>query len=108
VGAISLEPANPRHEHEWTIFEKVKLPPGKVLIPGVIDSCTNYIEHPDLVAQRIVRFAELVGRENVIAGTDCGFATFAAHTPIVPGIAWAKLQALSEGARIATRQLWRN
>jgi 5-methyltetrahydropteroyltriglutamate--homocysteine methyltransferase len=108
VGAISFEAANPRHEHEWTIFEKVKLPPGKVLIPGVIDSCTNYIEHPDLVAQRIVRFAELVGRENVIAGTDCGFATFAAHTPIVPGIAWAKLQALSEGARIATRQLWRN
>ena len=106
VGAVSFEAANPRHEHEWTIFEKIKLPSGKVLIPGVIDSCTNYIEHPDLVAQRIVRFAKLVGRENVIAGTDCGFATFAAYTPIVPAIAWAKLHALSEGAGIATRELW--
>jgi 5-methyltetrahydropteroyltriglutamate--homocysteine methyltransferase len=106
VGAVSFEAANPRHEHEWTIFEKIKLPPGKFLIPGVIDSCTNYIEHPDLVAQRIVRFAKLVGRENVIAGTDCGFATFAAYTPIVPAIAWAKLLALSEGAGIATRELW--
>jgi 5-methyltetrahydropteroyltriglutamate--homocysteine methyltransferase len=72
----------------------------------VIDSCTNYIEHPDLVAQRIVRFAKLVGKEKVIAGTDCGFATFAAYTPIVPAIAWAKLRALSEGAEIATRKLW--
>jgi 5-methyltetrahydropteroyltriglutamate--homocysteine methyltransferase len=108
VGAISFEAANPRHEHEWTVFKKVKLPSDKVLIPGVIDSSTNYIEHPDLVAQRIVRFAELVGRENVIAGTDCGFATFAAYTPVVPGIVWAKLQSLSEGARIATRQLWRS
>jgi 5-methyltetrahydropteroyltriglutamate--homocysteine methyltransferase len=106
VGAISFEGANPRHEHEWTIFKEIKLPPDKVLIPGVIDSCTNYIEHPDLVAQRIVRFAELVGRENVIAGTDCGFATFAAYTPIVPAIAWAKLQSLSKGARIASKQLW--
>ena len=106
VGAVSFEAANPRHEHEWTIFEKIKLPPGKFLIPGVIDSCTNYIEHPDLVAQRIVRFTKLVGRENVIAGTDCGFATFAAYTPIVPAIAWAKLLALSEGAGIATRELW--
>ena len=103
VGAASFEAANPRHEHEWTIFEKIKLPPGKFLIPGVIDFCTNYIEHPDLVAQRIVRFAKLVGRENVIAGTDCGFATFAAYMPIVPAIAWAKLLALSEGAGIATR-----
>jgi 5-methyltetrahydropteroyltriglutamate--homocysteine methyltransferase len=106
VGAISFEAANPRHEHEFSTFETVKLPPGKVLIPGVIDSSTNYIEHPELVAQRIVRFAKLVGPENVIAGTDCGFATFAAYTPVVPGIAWAKLQALSEGARIASRQLW--
>ncbi len=105
VGAISFEAANPRHEHEWTTFETVKLPQGKVLIPGVINSSTNYIEHPDLVAQRILRFAKLVGPENVIAGTDCGFATFAAYTPVVPGIAWAKLQSLSEGARIATRQL---
>jgi 5-methyltetrahydropteroyltriglutamate--homocysteine methyltransferase len=106
VGAISFEAANPRHEHEWEVFQSTKLPPGMALIPGVIDSCTNYIEHPDLVAQRIVRYAKMVGREKVIAGTDCGFATFAAYTPIVPGIAWAKLQALSEGARIATRQLW--
>jgi hypothetical protein len=106
VGAISFEGANPRHKHEWAIFKEIRLPPGKVLIPGVIDSCTNYIEHPDLVAQRIVRFAELVGRENVIAGTDCGFATFAAYTPIVPAIAWAKLQSLSEGARMASQQLW--
>lgn len=106
VSAISFEAANPRHEHEWQIFEDIKLPPGKILIPGVINSCTNYIEHPDLVAQRIVRFAKLVGRENVIAGTDCGFATFAAYTPIVPAIAWAKLQALSQGALIASRQLW--
>lgn len=106
AGAISFEAANPRHEHEWAIFRDIKLPPDKILIPGVIDSCTNYIEHPDLVAQRIVRFAESVGREKVIAGTDCGFATFAAYTPIDPAITWAKLQALSESARIATRQLW--
>ena len=106
VGAISFEGANPRHEHEWAIFKDIKLPPDKILIPGVINSCTNYIEHPDLVAQRIMRYAELVGRENIIAGTDCGFATFAAYMPIVPAIAWAKLRSLSEGARIATNQLW--
>jgi 5-methyltetrahydropteroyltriglutamate--homocysteine methyltransferase len=106
VGAISFEAANPRHEHEWAIFEKIKLPPEKVLIPGVIDSCTNYIEHPDLVSQRIVRLAKLVGKERVIAGSDCGFATFAAYTPIVPAIAWAKLRSLSEGAATASRELW--
>jgi 5-methyltetrahydropteroyltriglutamate--homocysteine methyltransferase len=106
VGAISFEASNPRHEHEWAVFEKVKLPSGKVLIPGVIDSSTNFIEHPELVAQRIVRFAELVGRENVIAGTDCGFATFAAYTPVDPAIAWAKLKSLSEGAGIASARLW--
>jgi 5-methyltetrahydropteroyltriglutamate--homocysteine methyltransferase len=106
VGAISIEASNPRHEHEWAVFETVKLPPGKVLIPGVIDSSTNFIEHPDLVAQRIVRFARQVGRQNVIAGTDCGFATFAAFTPVDPAIAWAKLGALAEGARIASNQLW--
>jgi hypothetical protein len=106
VGAISFEAANPRHEHEWAIFEKIKLPPEKVLIPGVIDSCTNYIEHPDLVSQRIVRLARLVGKERVIAGSDCGFATFAAYTPIVPTIAWAKLRSLSEGAATASRELW--
>jgi 5-methyltetrahydropteroyltriglutamate--homocysteine methyltransferase len=106
AGAISFEASNPRHEHEWAVFKDVKLPPGKVLIPGVIDSCTNYIEHPELVAERITRFAEVVGRERVIAGTDCGFATFAAYTPIEPSIAWAKLRALAEGARIATSRLW--
>jgi 5-methyltetrahydropteroyltriglutamate--homocysteine methyltransferase len=106
VGAISFEASNPRHEHEWTVFETIKLPQGKVLIPGVIDSSTNFIEHPDLVAQRISRFAEAVGRENVIAGTDCGFATFAAYTPIDPSIAWAKLRSLVEGAQIASKKLW--
>jgi 5-methyltetrahydropteroyltriglutamate--homocysteine methyltransferase len=106
VGAISFEASNPRHEHEWTVFETIKLPPGKVLIPGVIDSSTNFIEHPDLVAQRISRFAELVGREKVIAGTDCGFATFAAFTPVDPSIAWAKLRSLVEGAQIASKKLW--
>ena len=104
--AISFEAANPRHEHEWTVFEETKLPDGKTLIPGVLDSTTNYIEHPELVAQRIVRYAELVGRENVIAGTDCGFATFANLVPVDPEITWAKLQAMSDGAELATAQLW--
>lgn len=104
--AISFEAANPRHEHEWTVFEDVKLPEGKVLIPGVVDSTTNYIEHPELVAQRITRYAQLVGRENVIAGSDCGFATFASLLPIDPGITWAKLGAMAEGARIASDSLW--
>jgi 5-methyltetrahydropteroyltriglutamate--homocysteine methyltransferase len=108
VGAISFEAANPRHEHEWAIFKEVKLPPGKVLIPGIIDSTTNYIEHPDLVAQRIVRFAEVVGRENVIAGTDCGFETFAGYTLVDPAIVWAKLKALTDGAKAASDQLWRH
>ena len=104
--AISFEAANPRHEHEWTVFEDVKLPEGKVLIPGVVDSTTNYIEHPELVAQRITRYAQLVGRENVIAGSDCGFATFASLLAIDPGITWAKLAAMAEGARIASTALW--
>jgi 5-methyltetrahydropteroyltriglutamate--homocysteine methyltransferase len=104
--AISFEAANPRHEHEWTVFEDVQLPEGKVLIPGVVDSTTNYIEHPELVAQRITRYAQLVGRENVIAGSDCGFATFASLLPIEPGITWAKLGAMAEGARIASDSLW--
>jgi 5-methyltetrahydropteroyltriglutamate--homocysteine methyltransferase len=104
--AISFEAANPRHEHEWTVFEDVKLPEGKVLIPGVVDSTTNYIEHPELVAQRITRYAQLVGRENVIAGSDCGFATFASFLAIDPGITWAKLGAMAEGARLASDSLW--
>jgi 5-methyltetrahydropteroyltriglutamate--homocysteine methyltransferase len=103
---LSFEAANPRHAHEWTVFEDVDLPDGKVLIPGVLDSTTNYLEHPELVAQRIVRYAELVGRENVIAGSDCGFATFAASIQVHPTITWAKLRAMAEGARIASQRLW--
>lgn len=106
VNALSIEAANPRHEHEWNVFEQVRLPEGKILIPGMIDSCTNYIEHPEVVAQRIVRFARVVGRENVIAGTDCGFDTFAGAGAVAPGIAWAKLQSLAEGARLASQALW--
>jgi 5-methyltetrahydropteroyltriglutamate--homocysteine methyltransferase len=104
--AISFEGANPRHEHEWAVFEDVKLPDGKAIIPGVIDSTTNYVEHPELVAQRIGRYARLVGRENVLAGTDCGFATFATSSTVDPQVAWAKLAAMAEGARLASRQLW--
>jgi 5-methyltetrahydropteroyltriglutamate--homocysteine methyltransferase len=105
-GALSLEAANPRHEHEWNVFEHVPPPTGKILIPGLIDSCSNYIEHPEVVAQRIVRFARVVGRENVIAGTDCGFDTFAGSSAIAPSIAWAKLQSLVEGAHLASSALW--
>jgi 5-methyltetrahydropteroyltriglutamate--homocysteine methyltransferase len=104
--AISFEGANPRHEHEWRVFEEVRLPAEKVLIPGVLDSTTNFIEHPELVAQRIVRYATLVGRERVIAGTDCGFATLAGSSMVDPAIAWAKLRALVEGAALASRELW--
>jgi 5-methyltetrahydropteroyltriglutamate--homocysteine methyltransferase len=104
--ALLFEAANPRHEHEWRVFEQVQLPPGKILIPGVLDSTTNYVEHPDLIAERLVRLAELVGREQVMAGTDCGFATFVGHIIVEPEIAWTKLQAMSQGAEIATRQLW--
>jgi 5-methyltetrahydropteroyltriglutamate--homocysteine methyltransferase len=103
---LLVEAANPRHEHEWHIFEDVRLPEGKVLVPGVIDTLTSYVEHPEVVAQRIVRYAEVVGRENVIAGTDCGFATFANFTPVDPDIAWAKLRSLAAGAEIASRELW--
>jgi 5-methyltetrahydropteroyltriglutamate--homocysteine methyltransferase len=104
---ISFEGANPRHEHEWKIWKERDLPDGKVLIPGVIDSTTNFIEHPELVADRIVRYASVVGRENVIAGTDCGFGTFADNDWVDPKIAWAKLAALGEGARRASDELWR-
>ena len=106
--ALSFEGANPRHEHEWVVFREVKLPDDKIIIPGVLDSTTNFIEHPELVAQRLVRYAEVVGRERVIAGTDCGFATFARPAPQVePEIAWAKFRAMAEGARLASAQLWR-
>jgi 5-methyltetrahydropteroyltriglutamate--homocysteine methyltransferase len=104
--AISFEAANPRHEHEWRLFEQVKLPEGKILIPGVIDSCSNYVEHPEVVAQRITRFANVVGRENVIAGTDCGFGTFVGSGDVDPQVAWAKLGSLVEGAQIASKELW--
>jgi 5-methyltetrahydropteroyltriglutamate--homocysteine methyltransferase len=106
--ALSFEGANPRHEHEWTVFREVKLPDDRLIIPGVLDSTTNFIEHPELVAQRLVRYAEVVGRERVIAGTDCGFATFARSVlQVEPEIAWAKFKAMAEGARIASAQLWR-
>jgi len=104
--AISFEGANPRHEHEWTVFKDIKLPEGKAIIPGVIDSCSNYVEHPELVAQRILRYAQLVGRENVIAGSDCGFGTFVGRITVDPRIVWVKLQALAEGARLASQELW--
>jgi len=103
---VSFEAANPRHAHEWRLFERVRLPEGKILIPGVLESKTNYIEHPELVAQRIGRYAKLVGRENVIAGTDCGYGTWVGQAAVDPGVVWAKLQSLAEGARIATREFW--
>lgn len=105
-GAVSLEAANPRHAHEWTVFERVKLPAGKVLIPGVIESKSNFIEHPELIAQRIGRYARLVGRENVIAGSDCGYGTWVGQAAVDPDVVWAKLAALAEGARIASRMFW--
>ena len=106
AGAYSFEAANPRHEHEWKVWESVKLPDGKVLIPGVISHSTVLVEHPELVAERIARYASVVGRENVIAGADCGFAAFAASKEVHPTIVWAKLKALSDGAQIASKQLW--
>jgi 5-methyltetrahydropteroyltriglutamate--homocysteine methyltransferase len=106
AGAYLIEGANPRHEHEWRVWEKAKLPAGAVLVPGVISHATNVVEHPELVAERIVRFARLVGRENVIAGTDCGFAQGPFHRRVHPSIMWAKLEALAEGARLASRELW--
>ena len=105
--AISFEAANPRHAHEWTVWRDTKLPDDKVLIPGVVDTCTNYIEHPELIAQRICQFAGIVGRERVLAGTDCGFATFVGHTGRVdPEIAFRKLASLVEGAKLASDRLW--
>jgi 5-methyltetrahydropteroyltriglutamate--homocysteine methyltransferase len=103
---LLLEGANPRHEHEWALFRTVPLPEDKILVPGVIDSTSNYIEHPELVAQRICRYADVVGRERVLAGTDCGFSTFRGYPTVHPDIVWAKLASLVEGARLASRQLW--
>jgi 5-methyltetrahydropteroyltriglutamate--homocysteine methyltransferase len=107
AGAYSFEAANPRHEHEWKVWASVKLPEGKSIIPGVISHATILVEHPELVAERIGRYASVVGRENVIAGSDCGFATFAGSKEVHPTIVWAKLKALSDGAAIASKQLWR-
>jgi 5-methyltetrahydropteroyltriglutamate--homocysteine methyltransferase len=106
AGAYVIEGANPRHEHEWEVWRDTKLPDGKLLIPGVISHCSHLVEHPELVAQRIVRFAEVVGRENVIAGTDCGFGTSGAGDEVHPDVAWAKLAALVEGAKLASARLW--
>ena len=106
VGAYVIEGANPRHEHEWKVWKDAKLAPGQVLIPGVISHATNVVEHPELVSERIVRLAKNVGRENVIAGTDCGFAQGPFHRRVHPSIMWAKLQALAEGARLASKELW--
>jgi 5-methyltetrahydropteroyltriglutamate--homocysteine methyltransferase len=107
TGALYVEGANPRHGHEWQVFREHKLPDGKVLIAGVIDTVTNFVEHPNLVAERIERYARVVGRENFLAATDCGFGTSARSQPRVhPTIAWAKLEALSEGARRASARLW--
>jgi 5-methyltetrahydropteroyltriglutamate--homocysteine methyltransferase len=104
---ISFEAANPRHAHEWTLFERVKLPEGKTIIPGVIESKSNFIEHPELVAQRIARYANLVGRDNVIAGSDCGFGTWVGQAAVDPDVVWAKLAAMAEGARLASKQFWK-
>jgi 5-methyltetrahydropteroyltriglutamate--homocysteine methyltransferase len=106
AGAYVIESANPRHEHEWQVWKDVKLPDGKVLIPGVISHATNVVEHPELIAERILRFANLLGRENVMAGTDCGFAQGTFYRRVHPTIMWAKFEALAEGARLASKQLW--
>ena len=107
VGAISFEAANPRHEHEWLVWRDARLPQDLLLIPGVLDSCSNYVEHPELVAQRVERFAAIVGRERVLAGSDCGFGTFAGYGKVDGAIAFKKLRALAQGAAIASQRLWR-
>src|SRR5215472_4750079 len=104
--ALVVEAANPRHEHEWTVWRETKLPDDKILVPGVLDTSTNYVEHPELVAQRICRFANIVGRERVIAGTDCGFGTFAGYGKLDPDISFKKLRAMADGAEIASKRLW--
>jgi len=106
--ALALEAANPRHAHEWKVFENVKLPDGKVLIPGVIESKSNFVEHPELIAQRIGRYANLVGRENVMAGSDCGYGTWVGQAAVDADVVWAKMAAMAEGARIASREFWRH
>ena len=104
--ALSFPGANPRHGHEWKVWKDVKLPDGKIIIPGVIDSTSNFVEHPELVADRIVQYARVVGAQNVIAGVDCGFGTFAGRVQVDTKIVWMKLKSLAEGAALASRQLW--
>lgn len=104
--ALLVEGANPRHEHEWEAWTTIKLPPEKILVPGVVASSINYVEHPQVVAQRVLRYAGVVGRDRIIAGTDCGFGTFAGFGPVFPAFAWMKMQSLAEGARIASTKLW--
>jgi len=106
ANTYSFEAANPRHEHEWRLWEDVRLPEGKALMPGVITNSSVLVEHPELVSQRLVRFANLVGRENVIAGADCGFASSGSPDDIPEDVVWAKMRALVEGSRIATKTLW--
>ena len=105
--ALLFEAANPRHAHEWTVFKEARLPDDKILIPGVLSSTTNYVEHPELVAERLLKFADIVGRERIMAGSDCGFSTFAGFGAVDPDIVYMKLGAMAEGARIASRKLWR-
>lgn len=105
--ALLFEAANPRHAHEWTVFRDQKIPDDKILIPGVIGSTSNYVEHPELVAERLCRFADIVGRERVLAGSDCGFSTFAGFGPVEPDIAYLKLASMAEGARLASKRLWK-
>jgi len=106
--AVAFEAANPRHAHEWKVFETIKLPDGKLLIPGVIESKSNFVEHPELIAQRIGRYANLVGRENVMAGSDCGYGTWVGQAAVDPDVVWAKMAAMAEGARIASREFWKH
>src|ERR1700693_4047215 len=104
--AFLLEGANPRHAHEWEVWKTHKLPADKVLVPGVVETTSNFVEHPEVVAQRIVRYAEVIGRERILAGSDCGFGTFAGFGPVHPSVGWMKLKSLSEGAAIASKKLW--
>ena len=104
--ALLFEGANPRHEHEWEDWSAAKVPDDKVLVPGVIDSTNNFVEHPVLVAQRICRYADIVGRERVLAGADCGFSTYAGRKAVFPSVVMAKFRSLAEGAKIATKRLW--
>jgi 5-methyltetrahydropteroyltriglutamate--homocysteine methyltransferase len=104
--AFLLEGANPRHAHEWEVWKSHKLPADKVLVPGVVETTCNFVEHPEVVAQRIIRYADVVGRERILAGSDCGFGTFAGFGPVHPSVGWMKLRSLAEGAAIASKKLW--